>query len=128
MIDENDELKAMLEKYRAPAEAGEKLALRKAARFLGGEFTPPSEFGPGGHWYWTLHYTKAELRSRETMPPEVGILDLDPKAVATVFMEANPRWKDKVIADLLEGLSRVIKWLKEFEAALREQHGETRSR
>jgi hypothetical protein len=117
----------MLEKYHGPVAAGDELALDAAALQLSFEFNPPTKYNDGGTWFRNLYVSKGDIRRYRkdhapagVIPPEIALIDLDPKKVAAKIREKFARFEIDRPAEILAGLPRVIDWLIKFEQALRE--------
>jgi hypothetical protein len=126
MPDENDELNEMIQKYHAPAEAGEAMVLRDIALDMWGRFSRGE--GGGGDWYRPVHVSKKEIsayRKRHApaglLPDQRAMVDFDPRKVAEIFARSPEEYGRGMVKEILAGLPRVIDWLVKFEQALRDE-------
>ena len=133
MPDENnDELNEMLEKYHAPAEAGEAMVLRDIALHVWGEFYRGEEDSSRGNWYRPVYISKKEARHYRNrhapagliLPDQRAMVDFDPRKVAEIFAKAHEEYGRGMVKEILAGLPRVIDWLVKFEQALRDDEGD----
>jgi hypothetical protein len=130
MPDENDELNEMLQKYHAPAEAGEAVVLRDIALDMWGRFSRGEE--GGGDWYRPVYISKKEARHYRKqhapagliLPDQRAMVDFDPRKVAEIFARSPEEYGRGMVKEILAGLPRVIDWLVKFEQALRDDEGD----